>query len=98
MKLKRHLLQYVHGRGGVVPCSKSGRGRVRDERARDRDAVAVAALDRAGDHGRRLEATRAEHRFDTFCLTARIGRLIPDPEPPARSLPPPAEAALRATS
>ena len=95
MNENRHLLQYVHGFGarsrpGLEVADEVGVG---DERAGDRDAVAVAALDRARDDGGGLEAARDDHGDgDEVLDRARVGEVDPlDVALGVRPCPPPAE-------
>ena len=66
---------------------------VGDERARDRDAVAVAALDRAGDHRGGLEAAGDDDRDgDDLLHGARVGEVDSlDLAGSVRARPPPGE-------
>src|SRR5919109_1194694 len=63
---------------------------VRDQAARDRDAVAVAAVDRVRDHRRGLEATRADDRDrDRLLDRPRVGEVDAFDALAARALPVP---------
>src|SRR6266508_5535245 len=81
-------------RRGVVPLLEEAHEvGVGDERPTERDAVAVAALDRGRDHRSGLEAAGAKDG-NRDRLLDRAGRLQVDPLDPessARPLPPPAE-------